>query len=407
MLQCFHHKNTELEDMMMTQINFTLNMDELKDAVAQSGMNELMKASLTLILNEYMENERDSFIQASSHERTPTRIDHRNGYYEREMVLSSGKIRLKVPRTRSGEFATDVFEKYKRCDKALLLSMLEMVVNGVSTRKVTKITEELCGESVSKSMVSNLTKRLDPLVNEWAGRPLNVMYFPYIYVDATYIKVREYNKVVSKAVYIALGVNEKGKREILGLKVDHTESEASWKEFFESLKSRGLQSPRLIISDAHSGLKAAISKAFLGTSWQRCVVHMLRNMNDAMPSKGSKEARSQLKAIFNAPNMEESRKLKDQWMETYEEQKGYQKVSSMLDEGFEDAIQFYNEPEEYYVHLRTTNVLERMNSEIRRRERVIRIFPNQQSAFRLIGSVIKDYADTLDQGGRRYLYKSK
>lgn len=392
---------------MMTQINFTLNMDELKEAVSQSGMNEIMKASITLVLNAYMENERDSFIQASSHERTPSRIDYRNGYYEREMVLSPGKIRLKVPRTRSGEFSTDVFEKYERCDKALLLSMLEMFVNGVSTRKVTKVIEGLCGESVSKSMVSNLTQRLDPLVNEWAGRPLNVMYFPYIYVDAMYIKVREHNKVVSKAVYIALGVNEKGKREILGLKVDHAESEANWKEFFESLKSRGLQSPRLIISDAHSGLKAAISKAFIGTSWQRCTVHMMRNMVQAMSSKGPKEALSQLKAIFKAPNIEEARRLKDQWMETYEDQKGYQKVISILDEGFDDAIQFYNEPENYYVHLRTTNVLERMNSEIRRREKVIRIFPNQQSAFRLIGTVLMDYAETLDPGGRKFLYPSK
>lgn len=392
---------------MMTQINFTLNMDELKEAVSQSGMNEIMKASITLVLNAYMENERDSFIQASSHERTPSRIDHRNGYYEREMVLSAGKIRLKVPRTRSGEFSTDVFEKYKRCDKALLLSMLEMVVNGVSTRKVTKVIEELCGESVSKSMVSNLTKRLDPFVNEWAGRPLNVMYFPYIYVDAMYTKVREHNRVVSKAVYIALGVNEKGKREILGLKIDHAESEANWKEFFESLKSRGLQSPRLIISDAHSGLKAAISKAFIGTSWQRCTVHMLRNMVKDMPSKGSEEARSQLRAIFKALNIEEARRLKDQWVETYEDQKGYQKAISILDEGFDDAVQFYNEPESYYIHLRTTNVLERLNSEVRRRERVIRVFPNQQSAFRLIGAVLMDYDDTLDLGGRKFLHTSK
>ncbi|PIB42611.1 transposase, partial [Pseudomonas sp. 2588-5] len=147
-----------------------------------------------------------------------------------------------------------------RCDKALLISMLEMVINGVSTRKVTKVIEELCGESVSRSMVSNLTKKLDPIVNEWATRPLNVMSFRYVYVDAMYIKVREHHKIVSKAVYIALGVNENNKREILGLKIDHSESETSWYDFFESLKSRGFQSPKLIISDAHAGLKAAIQK---------------------------------------------------------------------------------------------------------------------------------------------------
>lgn len=274
---------------MMTQINFTLDFDKLKEEISQSGLNDIVKSSLVLILNSYMENERDRYVQANSHERTSNRTDYRNGYYEREVIMPSGKIRLKVPRTRDGQFSTDVFEKYARCDKALLVSMLEMVVNGVSTRKVTKIMEALCGESVSKSMVSNLTQSIDPLVKEWANRPLNTMFFRYIFVDAMYIKVRENQKVVSKAVYIALGVNEQNKREILGLKVDHAESEANWKEFFESLKSRGLQSPKLVISDAHMGLKAAISKQFIGTSWQRCSVHMLRNMIQAMPRKESKE----------------------------------------------------------------------------------------------------------------------
>jgi putative transposase len=391
----------------MTQINFTLDFDKLKEEIGKSDLNDIVKSSIVLVLNQYMEMERDRYIQANSHERSPERTDYRNGYYEREMIVNVGKIRLKVPRTRNGEFATDVFEKYARCDKALLLSMLEMVVNGVSTRKVTKIMEELCGESVSKSMVSNLTKKLDPLVNDWANRPLNVMYFPYLFVDAMYIKVREHNKVVSKAVYIAMGVNEQNKREIIGLKVDHSESETSWREFFESLKSRGLQSPKLVISDAHQGLKAAITKAFIGTSWQRCTVHMLRNMIQTMPRKDSKEARSQLKAIFKSPNLEEAKKLKDEFIATYEEQKGYQKAIFILDEGFDDATQFYAEPEDFHIHLRTTNVLERLNSEIRRREQVIRVFPNHQSAFRLIGAVLMDYADTLDLGNRKFLHPSK
>lgn len=390
---------------MMSQINFTLDFEKLKDAVMESELNVIVKSSLVLVLNEYMEMERDQFIQARHHQRSEARQDYRNGYYEREFTMAAGKIRLKVPRTRSGEFSTDVFEKYARCDKALLISMLEMVVNGVSTRKVTKIVEELCGESVSRSMVSNLTKKLDPVVHEWANRPLNVMYFPYIYVDAMYIKVREHNKVVSKAVYIAIGVNEKNKREILGLKVDHSESETSWYQFFESLKSRGLQSPKLVISDAHSGLKSAIQKSFIGTSWQRCTVHMLRNMIQTMPRKGSKDARSELKAIFQARHIEEARKLKDEFILKYEDEKGYQKAVTILDEGFDDATQFYTEPEDYRVSLRTTNMLERMNSEIRRRERVIRTFPNQQSAFRLIAAVLMDYEGTLDLGNRTFLKK--
>lgn len=371
----------------------------------ESELNVIVKSSLVLVLNEYMEMERDQFIQADSHQRISTRQDYRNGYYEREFTMASGKIRLKVPRTRSGEFSTYVFEKYARCDKALLISMLEMVVNGVSTRKVTKIVEELCGESVSKSMVSNLTKKLDPIVNEWANRPLNVKYFNYIYVDAMYIKVREHHKIVSKAVYIALGVNEKNQREILGLKVDHSESETSWYDFFESMKSRGLQSPKLVISDAHAGLKSAIMKSFIGTSWQRCTVHMLRNMIQTMPRKGSKEARTVLKAIFQARQIDESRALKEQFILQYEDDKAYQKAIAILDDGFDDATQFYTEPEEYHVSLRTTNTLERLNSEVRRRERVIRTFPNQQSAFRLIAAILMDYEDTLDLGNRTFLKK--
>ncbi len=231
------------------------------------------------------------------------------------------------------------------------------------------------------------------------------MYFRYIYVDAMYIKVREHHKVVSKAVYIAIGINEKNKREILGLKVDHSESETSWYDFFESLKSRGLQSPKMVISDAHSGLKSAIQKAFIGTSWQRCTVHMLRNMIQSMPRKGSKEARTELKAIFQARHMEEARALKEQFILKYEDEKGYQKAITVLDEGFDDATQFYAEPEDYHVSLRTTNMLERMNAEVRRRERVIRTFPNQQSAFRLIAAVLMDYEDTLDLGNRTFLKK--
>lgn len=391
----------------MTQINFTLDFEKLKEEIAHSSLNDVVKSSLVLILNQYMESERDQFIKAGAHERTDARTDYRNGYYEREYIIPTGRIHLKVPRTRSGEFSTEVFERYARCDKALLLSMMEMVVNGVSTRKVTKIMEELCGESVSKSMVSNLTKQLDPIVNEWANRPLNTMYFNYIYADAMYIKVREHDKVVSKAVYIAIGVNEKNKREIIGLSVDHAESEGSWRDFFESLKSRGLQSPKLVISDAHQGLKTAISKAFIGTSWQRCTVHFLRNMIQTMPKKNSLQARKELKAIFKASSLQESRDMKDQFIKKYEGTKGYQKALTTLDEGFDDATQFFTEPDSYHINLRTTNMLERMNSEVRRREQVVRIFPNQQSAFRLIGAVLMDLDEKLDLGNRHYLHEAK
>lgn len=389
---------------MMTQINFTLDFEKIKEQVVESSLNEVIKSAIVLILNEYMEKERDDYMNNQRYDRTKNRHDYRNGYYERELILNIGTINLKVPRTRSGEFSTEIFEKYQRCDQALLLSMTEMVINRVSTRKVTNIVKQLCGKSVSKSFVSNLTKKLDPIVNEWANRPLNTTNYRYLFLDAMYIKVREYDKVVSKAVYIALGVNDEGKREIIGLKISQAESKKNWSDFFDYLISRGLKSPRIVISDAHQGLRAAIEEKFVGSTWQRCTVHFIKNIIDAMPKKDSEDARNLAKSIFRSPNSKIARELKEEFIKTYEDNGKYQKAIERLDDGFEDALQFFAEPENAHKHIKTTNVLERINSEIRRRERVIRIFPNQQSAFRLIGSVLMDYEETLDQGIRKYIH---
>src|SRR5690625_3923246 len=388
----------------MTQINFTLDFTKLKEALVQSNLNELVKSAMVLILNEYMEKERDEYMENQAYERSPDRHDYRNGYYERDYVLNVGRVKLKVPRTRSGQFSTEVFERYKRCDQAFLLSLTEMFVNGVSTRKVTNIVKQLCGENVSKSMVSDLTKNLDPIVNEWANRPLNVHHYRYLFVDAMYIKVRENDKVVSKAVYIGLAVRSDGKRDIVGLQVAHAESEENWSNFFDSLISRGFKSPKLIISDAHEGLRLAIQKKFIGTTWQRCSVHFRKNIVDKMPKKDSQEARDLLRNIFEAPSLKVSRMLKEEFMNRYEDEKKYQKALETLDEGYEDAVQFFSEPAETHVHIRTTNVLERLNSEVRKRESVIRIFPNHQSAVRLVGAVLMDCEENMDQGNKKYIY---
>lgn len=390
----------------MAQLNFNLDMDILKDSVMNSNIDAVVKSTIVLVLNEYMEMERDEYLKAASYERSADRIDYRNGYYERDLTMSIGKITLKVPRTRQGDFAPSVFERYARCDQALVLSMLEMVVNGVSTRKVTKIVEQLCGRSVSKSFVSSLTAKLDPIVNEWANRPLNTSYYPYLFVDAMYIKVREHNRVVSKAVYLALGIDKEGRREILGLKVDHNESFKSWSAFLQHLISRGLQSPKLVVSDAHEGLKKAIQQDFVGTSWQRCNVHFKRNIVEAMPKKENQEAISLLKSIFAAEEMDTLRNLKDLFFEKYEENPKYQNALKILDEGFEDSIQYMNFPISHRKSIRSTNGVERLNEEIRRRERVIRIFPNTQSAFRLIGAVLISYVESTKHWNKR-LFSAK
>jgi putative transposase len=374
----------------MTQIQFNLDMDLLKESVMDSNINSVIKASVVLILNEYMEFERDKYLNAKSYERSSERRDYRNGYYERELLISLGRVKLRVPRTRDGHFSPSIFERYSRIDQALLISMLEMVVNGVSTRKVTTIVEQLCGESVSKSLVSSLTEKLDPIVNQWANRPLNVQYFPYLSADAMYIKVREHNKVVSKAVYIMTGLNEQKKREIIGLKIDHVESYVAWQGFFKDLKARGLQSPKLVVSDAHSGLKKAIEREFIGTSWQRCTVHFKRNIISTLPKKEMKQVIADLRRIYHSISSVEARKFKDEFVVRYQDNPKIQKAIEVLEDGFNDSIQYLNEPESFQKQLTSTNALERLNQEVRRREQVIRIFPNTQSAFRLIGAVLME-----------------
>lgn len=381
------------EGIIMTQLQFNLDMDFLKDSVLNSDLNTVVKSALVLVLNEFMEKERDEYLNAAAYERSNDRIDYRNGYYEREIVMSVGKLTLKVPRTRNGEFSTSVFEKYARHDQALILSMIEMVVNGVSTRKVTQIVEQLCGETVSKSLVSSLTQKLDPIINTWANRPLNTTYYPYIFLDAMYIKVREHHQVVSKAVYIATAITEENKREILGLSVDHVESYDSWSRFLQHLKSRGTQSPKLVISDAHQGLRKAIQREFIGTTWQRCNVHFKRNIIEKLPKKDSGDFRLMIRRIFDAVTLDDMRKFKDELMNQYAEDRRYEKALTVLDEGFEDTIQYMNFPKGIRVNIRSTNSLERLNQEVRRRENVIRIFPNTQSAFRLVGAVLMHYQE--------------
>lgn len=377
-----------MEELIMTQFQFNLNLDLLKESVMNSDIDAVIKASIVLVLNSVMEKERDDYLQVGAYERSSGRFDSRNGYYERDLILSIGKVTLKVPRTRKGEFSPSVFEKYARCDQAFVLSMLEMVVNGVSTRKVKNIVQQLCGESVSKSFVSSLTEKLDPVVQTWANRPLNTTYYPYIFADAMYIKVREHQRVVPKAVYIATAITGDNRREVLGIRVDHTESYYAWKAFLLHLQSRGIQSPKLFITDAHAGLKKALKEVFVGTVWQRCTVHLKRNIFNVMPKKGIEKEKLGLKRIFEAVSVEDARTFKDEFLTSFGDNPKLEKAIRILEDGFEDAIQYLNEPIRFQQYIRSTNSLERLNQEVRRREQVIRIFPNTQSAFRMIGAVL-------------------
>ena len=379
----------------MTQLNLTLNLEEIEAAVLDSNMSNTIKSLVILTLNEYMEKERDEYLQAKSYERNETRTTQRNGYYERDYMLAIGKIKLKVLRTRDGKFSTVLFERYQRTDKAFILSMLEMVVQGISTRKVTKIVEELVGHSVSASFVSSLTKKLDPIVKEWANRPLTNRIYSFLHVDAMYIKVREARKVVSKAIYIAVGLTNDGKTEILGFKVSQTESATAWKAFFQDLQARGLNKPELVISDAHEGLKKAISECFLGTGWQRCLFHFTRNIFSKLPKKGTESFRRKVSAIFKEDTLKGAKLKYEALQDEYSDVEKYEHAMTTLEEGFQEVTQYYQFKVILHQFIRTTNRVENINLQIRRREKVIRIFPNDDSANRLIGAVLMDLDETF------------
>lgn len=387
----------------MTQhLQINLEPKQIQALIESSVKDDASKLILTTVFNQLMEHQRTEFIQAEGYERSDNRTGQRNGYYERALTTRVGMLELKVPRTRDGVFSPTVFERYQRNEKALLASMLEMYVSGVSTRKVSQIVEELCGKSVSKSFVSSLTAQLDPIVKEWQNRTLAGTKFPYLMVDVLYIKARVDNRVISQSCHIAVGITEEGNRQIIGFMLQNEESHETWTTFFDYLKSRGLTGTKLVISDAHKGLVSAIQTSFTEASWQRCQVHFMRNILSSVPRKGSKPFREAVKAIFKFTDIHLARKAKSALVEEYSDQAKYKKACRTLDEGFEDAFQ-YTVIEKSHNRLKSTNLLERLNEEVRRREKVIRIFPNTTSANRLIGAVLMDVHENWISSPRKYI----
>ena len=387
----------------MTQhLQINLEPKQIQALIESSVKDDASKLILTTVFNQLMEHQRTEFIQAEGYERSDNRTGQRNGYYERALTTRVGTLELKVPRTRDGVFSPTVFERYQRNEKALLASMLEMYVSGVSTRKVSQIVEELCGKSVSKSFVSSLTAQLDPIVKEWQNRTLAGTKFPYLMVDVLYIKARVDNRVISQSCHIAVGITEEGNRQIIGFMLQNEESHETWTTFFDYLKSRGLTGAKLVISDAHKGLVSAIQTSFTEASWQRCQVHFMRNILSSVPRKGSKPFREAVKAIFKFTDIHLARKAKSALVEEYSDQAKYKKACRTLDEGFEDAFQ-YTVIGKSHNRLKSTNLLERLNEEVRRREKVIRIFPNTTSANRLIGAVLMDVHENWISSPRKYI----
>lgn len=382
----------------MAQINLTLNTEILQGLFSKSGRDDAFAKLLEEILNQVLQAQASERLQAEPYERNGERQGYRNGFRERTIATRVGPVTLAVPRLRCGTFSTELFERYQRSEQALVLAMMEMVVNGVSTRKVSAITEELCGKSFSKSTVSTLCEALDPIVENFRNRPLS-KHYPFIIVDALYTKVREDGRVRSKGVLVATGVNEDGYREILGFNIENSESESSWGELFVSLRERGLENVDIVVSDNHKGMVKAIRKNFTNASWQRCQTHFSRNVFDKTPKKHQEEIHSHLQKLYNAENIDHARDLLRQITEKYAEK--LPDVVDLIESAFDDITAIIALPEKYRKRLRTTNSVERMNEEIRRRERVIRIFPNKGSAIRLIGAMLIEQHEKW-VGGHKY-----
>jgi transposase-like protein len=363
-------------------------MTKSEDKTVSSAVKEILLSNpdglrdvIRAVMQEVLEAEMDETLGASKSERTPERLGYRSGHYGRTLITRVGKLELRVPQDRSGRFSTELFERYQRSERALVATLAEMYVQGVSTRKVKAITEELCGHSFSASSISAINKRLDDSLKAFASRPLSEP-FPYLIVDARYEKVREAGVVRSQAVLIAVGIDWDGRRQILAVDMASRESRSAWRDFLMGLKSRGLKGVEFVVSDDHAGLVAAIGEVIPEAAWQRCYVHFLRNALDYLPRKHGDDCLQELRWIYDRRDLAEARADLSAWLAKWSGK--YPRLTGWVEETIEQTLTFFRLPRTHHKHLKSTNMLERLNEEIRRRTHVVRIFPNTESCLRLV-----------------------
>lgn len=342
---------------------------------------ELIRQIVEQTVQQILESEMDETLGARRSERTEERAGHRSGYYDRSFITRVGKLELRIPQDRKGLFRTELFERYQRSEKALFAALTEMYIQGVSTRKVKAITEELCGHSFSASSISEITRKLDGQLEAFATRRLDEAY-PYVILDARYERIRDQGTINHYAVLIAIGINQEGRRCILGVELAERESRNSWSSFLRGLRERGLQGVEFVVSDDHAGLKAAIREVLTEASWQRCYVHFLRNALDYLPRRGDHDCLQELRWIYSRRDAGEARRDLAAWLAKW--QAKYSKLCNWVEENIEETLTFYRLPAEHHKHMKSTNMLERLNEEIKRRTLVVRIFPNEASCLRLV-----------------------
>jgi putative transposase len=371
--------------------------EEIKAAIAQD--EDFLRPLVRTVIQEFLEAEMAEAVGAEKGERTEGRLSYRSGYYPRSLITRVGKLELRVPQDRNGRFSTEIFERYQRSEKALVAALTQMYIQGVSTRKVKAISEELCGHSFSASAISEINKKLDAELGRFARRQLDCEY-PYLILDARYEKVRENGVIRSHAVLVAIGIDWEGRRQMLGVEMANRESSTSWKDFLLALKGRGLRGVIFAVTDDHPGLKRAIMEVLPEAYWQRCYVHFIHNALDYLPRKMADDCLVELRWLYDRRNVEEAHRDLAAWLLRWQEK--YPRLCAWVEDNIEQTLTFYRLPREHHKHLKSTNMLERLNEEIHRRTHVIRIFPNEESCLRLIRALaVEIHEDWIE--GPRYL----
>ena len=375
-----------------SQNNF---LHDLLQLLSQEGSGAFSQI-LQLLLNKAMLLERSAVLEAKPYERTSARKGYANGFKSRSLHTPLGALCLDIPQVRGDiEFYPSALERYSRTDKALLLTMAEMYVQGVSTRKVDEVLSTLCGLRVSSSQVSRATAELEPQFDSWRNRPLGAQ--PYLVLDARFEKVRVDGSLRDCAVLVAIGIAEDGRRSILGTSCALSEAEVHWRGFLESLQQRGLHSVRLIVSDNHQGLRAAIKARFGSVPHQRCQFHLIQNAMDHVPKLALRpKVLEEIRAILHAPNKLTAQALLRQMVETYS--KSAPELAAWLESNVPESFTVFDLPPEHRVKMRTSNMIERVNQELKRRTRVIRVFPNVASLLRLITARLCEISDAWESG---------
>ena len=389
-----HHENT----IALSSASIEM-MAALVNEQGMSGFGPAMQ----ILLNEAMKIERSRYLGVNPYERSPDRVDYANGFKDKTLYTRVGVLKVNIPQVRSCDFYPSVLEKGQRSEQALKRAIAEMYVQGVSTRNVKAITEKLCGLDISSTEVSRISQKMDTELEKWRSRKLGK--YPYLIVDALYEKVRHDGNVISLAVLIAYGINEEGKREILGVSVSLSEAEIHWRTFFQSLIERGLHGVELITRDAHAGLQAARQAVFPTVPWQRCQFHLQQNASSYVTKKDNKgKVAADIRNVFNAPDEVEAKRLLALAVRKYESKES--KVSAWMEENIPQSFSVFKRPKEHQKKVRTSNMAERTNKEIRRRTRVVGIFPNDASCLRLISSILVETHDDWLQGNL-YLKKEE